>query len=250
MGPIRTIILLLFLSVPQTASAAIAYVQGVSASGIGVSSLTTGSITTTNGNLLICTATAYAGSLFLITDSKSNSYTDSITEQVSSADANTHLRQQYVNNATGGATHNFTYTFNITGDVDLGCIEVSGQATSNVLDKTATKIDNPNGTSQTSSSTATTAQNDELLVGAGMLGAFFCECTFTAGGSFTARVNITADFGVTVGQIVATRVVSVSGAYEFPFTTNASETGAIGAISTWKAAATVGASKRRIITSE
>lgn len=230
----RTIIVVLCLLLPLPAVAAIAYVQEAHVSGIGVSFVNTGDITTTNGNLIVCTGSHYADSLFAITDSKSNSYTTSIGELTSSADSNTHLTQQYSNNITGGATHNFTWTFNTAGDVDFSCIEVSGQATTDVLDRTASKIDN-SGTSHTSSATANTTQNDEILVGAGMLGAFFCECTFTAGGSFTERVNITTSFGVTVGQIIATRVISAAGAYSFTFTTDASETGAIGAISTWKA---------------
>src|SRR5262249_20372092 len=148
---------------------AIAVVQSVSQTGELVTSITTPSVTTTSGNLLIADCSYYKsdGSFTSVTDSKSNTYTDSIAEVLSSANSLIAYRQQYKENGAGGSSH--TFTLQISGSSPyptMAVKEVSGAVTSGALDKTATKNDNSGTTGGTSSATATTAQADELLAGA------------------------------------------------------------------------------------
>lgn len=228
--------LLSLLLLPAQAWAAIAVVQTTSVSGAGVSSASTApDITTTNGNLIVCSIFYFTFNAFTsITDADSNVYSTSISEITGSTSSNSHAQQKYSNVITGSATANFTATFTGNSSFDLHCTEISGQATGSVLDKTATKVDN-SGTSHTSSSTATTDQTNELLMGGGSISLYpGSDLTFTATGSFTEQESITAQLGVTFGSITASRVVSGTAAYAFTFTSDVSDSGIMGMISTWR----------------
>lgn len=233
-------LVLIFLLIANPAWAAIAVVQAVGAGSTGADSVTTADITTTSGNLFICDSSYYfdaGGAFSSISDSKSNSYTASITDQVSSGDTFSHGRQDYKENGSGGAAHNFTA--NATGGgpfLSIICKEVSGALTSGALDKVASKIDNNGNTGLTSSSTAMTSQADELLAGGGTVpGNQTGDTSFTAQSGFTENDEITGVSGVTIGLTSASKVVAATGTYAFTFDTTNSFSGIIGWVSTWKA---------------
>src|SRR5262245_36120135 len=95
----RVFLLTIFLFWPLTVQAAIAVVQSVSANATGVDSVTTGSLTTTSGNLFICDAVYYTNASFnSITDSKSNIYVNSVAESSATVDSSGKIRQQYKEN--------------------------------------------------------------------------------------------------------------------------------------------------------
>jgi hypothetical protein len=236
-----------FLLLPFQSWAVIAVVQSVGSSTFGVSSVTTSNITTTGGNLLICDAAYYqnGASFTSVTDSKSNTYAHAITEFASAFDSESRARQLYKENASGGASHNFTLTMTGNAYMALACKEVSGALTSGALDKTATKSDN-NGSSVTSSTTTTTAQANELLAGGGSIAEELGGSTnFTATGSFTENQNFPNNNGGDFGLISASKVVSATGSYEFTYTLDHTPNGSLGWISTWKASGAAAAPKRR-----
>jgi len=221
--------------------AAIAVVQSVGVQAAGVSSITTSpNINTTSGNMMICDGAYYlSGQSFnSMSDNKSNVWPDSISEVASSADSDSRGQQRFSNPITGGSGHNFTMSFTGTVSVALACKEVSGQATSGVLDRISTTNDNGGNTGISSGLTAATTQANELLAGFGFLGVGLSdEINFTATGGFTANVNLTHFSGGAQGLISASRIDSTIGQKQFTFDMDASPDtfGTVAGISTWKA---------------
>lgn len=161
----------------------------------------------------------------------SNAIPDTLTGS-GTGDAN--LRQDYKENGTGGASHTFTGTIGAAYFITISVSEISGAATSGALDKTATGSDFTHPT-HTTSSTATTAQANELIVGYG--GSIDTD-TFTIGGSYTERTNIAAVDLTTNGLVAGTRVVAATSTYAFDFTNNSgNDLRTASGISTWKEAA-------------
>lgn len=224
------------------AHAAIAVVQTVSCSSHAAASCTTGAITTTNGNLFVASSSWMFHSLVSftsVTDSKSNAYTNAIADTIDTASNEYTIRQDYKAAGSGGASHTFTATLSDAYFVSLSVIEVSG-ASSTPLDQTATGADG-NGTSHSTSSTSTTSQANELLIGNSTAGD---NITFTCGGSYTERTNIPADGGVnTSGLLNCSRNVTSASTYAFDFSTSGLARTSSG-ISTWKEAAAGGTRQR------
>src|SRR5215470_1876339 len=131
MKKLLLVILLLFL--PSRSHAALAFAQSVLAVTSG-SSITTADITTQATNsLFVCNLGWYA-SFTSLTDSKSNTYSESVgavTDPESSG--NQQLKQMYKEGGAGGANHNFT----LQGDFYLSivCVEVTGAETTAALDQ-------------------------------------------------------------------------------------------------------------------
>jgi len=200
--------LILSLCLASDAIGALAVVQSVSASSNGaVTSVTTGNITTTAGNLIVCDI-AYYGVFVSFVDSKGNTFVDAVAEMTGS-DPDGHLRQMYKENAAGGATHNFTLTLSPAGYPSINCTEISGASTSGALDKTSSNAQETGvGDPRTSGSTAGTVQNAEILKGA-------CTSpdtgTFTSLGSFTDNFNAATDAD-TMGLVSAYEISSAAGA--------------------------------------
>jgi hypothetical protein len=235
------IVALLFLIVFASPAFAQTVVQSTLAQTTSASAITTSSITSTTGNLFICDASHYSTTFTSITDSNSNVYVDSMAEITSASSVRT--REQYKANGTGGSSHTFTLTTVDVTYLSLACLEVSGAAAS-PLDQTASKADNSCTTGCTSTSTASTGQANELLIGTGS-GGTFSNAIFTAQSGFTQDQNITNGMVLLVGHMS----VSATGAYVFTFDTDhGPDIDLMGTISTWKAAAAAPTvARRRII---
>lgn len=217
----------------------IAVVQSVAAYGnAGVSSVTTGNITTTPGNLLIANLSNYnATATFLsITDStdgtnyNKNTWTNSVAALIVSNNA---TRQYYVENCNGGSTHTFRHTGNaVSYYPGIVVNEVSGYATT-PLDNQATDTDTT-GTSHTTGATATISQANELLIAFGSGGTTYAEA-YTGEVGFTTQNNQVNTPGATVGGICQSKVVSSAAGYSWTYTTS-SNAAVSHYITTWKAA--------------
>lgn len=244
------LIVLILLLLPLRVDAVIAVANSVSASADGVSFITTSNITSAaSGSLFICDGAAYApGATSVdITDSKSNAYTRPI--YIGNAyDGQVQGGQWYKENGAGGASHNFTFTYDVTSDLAVACKEVTGALTSGALDKSAYKEDNiGTATGLTSNSTATTSQNDELFSGLGALYLVGAPTSFTAQSGFTEnREENTSSQSL----VSASKVVTSTQAAEFTF--DASQEGfTLAWVTTWKATTTAATfARRRIISGD
>jgi hypothetical protein len=155
-----TLALYLLSAVPSWAQLAV--VQNSGNSGDNMTSVTASpALTTTSGNLLVCDLAMY-GTFSSFADSRTLTWTDSITLTSHSSDSGEKLGQKYVANASGGANHTFTLHLTAPGYPTVSCTEVSGAATSSVLDQTSINVSTVATTSQTSNSTSTTTQADEI----------------------------------------------------------------------------------------
>jgi hypothetical protein len=216
---------------------AIAVVQSTQATGYTVTSFTTPGLTTTGGNLFIAeylrSDTAGTAS---IADSKSNTYTGT-TAEIASGDADgRNARQLYKENGAGGSGHTFTLNVgNANGYAGLVVREVSGALISGSLDQTATKNNNSGTTGMTTSLTAATAQGDEIVCGFGAGTIAGNNFTNHSGNGFTVDQTINFAGGVSEPQISASKVVSVTGTYEYTWDAAGSETGIIGIVGTYRA---------------
>jgi hypothetical protein len=234
-------VVLLVLLAAWPAQAAIAVVQETNCSSEPSASCTTPSIASTTGHLFVVSVgfCCTTGDHTSITDSHSNPYGLVIAEFASGSA----FAMQYATaGGTGGATHTFTSNHASAGVyATISVLEVSGAAAS-PLDQTQTGIDAVSCcTAHSSTSTATTAQANELLLG---FGSTTDASTFTTdtGAGWTERTNIASD-GDTEGLITGSRVVAATGTYAYTWTTNVA-TRAVSGISTWKEATAVGVRQR------
>lgn len=234
---IKALSLCLVLALPSQAQATIAVAQDVGAQTFGASSVTTGDLTTTNGSLFIVDGCYYlqGNSFTSITDSKSNTYTTSSGELISSGDSDGRARQVYKASGTGGAGHNFTLTLSGNGFLAIAAKEVTDALASGPLDREASKSDNSGTTGLTSTATATTTQPQELLSGGACLGVAPAGTTaFTAQGGFTTDINLSHTSGGNQGILSAHKVETTTGAKTFTFDIDQSTSGTIGWVTTWK----------------
>lgn len=145
-----------------------------------VDPLTTGAITSTasGSSFLIYFATTSSATISTVSDSKSNSY----TSQASIVETNdgTKLWVYKTENGTGGSSHTATVDLSSGGILWVALVEVTGGATSSIIDVSATayNFNDPHDCA------VTTTVADTLLIAAvhtsqGVGGAY------TAGGSFT-----------------------------------------------------------------
>lgn len=181
-----------------------------------VTSVTTGTLTTTTGNF-IAVGVSHSVALTSISDSKTNAWTDSVGPIANGGDSNT---QKHAMNITGGTLH--TVSANLSGAggyVALSAVEYSGLATTLALDKIQTNTGN--SASLDSGTTAATTQNDELLMGSGTenLGP---NITWTAGASFTKRSDCNLGASTSVVYLEE-RIVSSTGTYSAPCTSSDSD---------------------------
>jgi len=218
---------------------AIAFVQGLTKSGNGVSSITSAGVATTSGNLLHAGLVNETGNFTSFTDSGGHTWTQSNAERVGFGGLDK-MRTLHTPNITGQASHTFTYTISTNGAITLGVIEISGAATSTPLDQ-ANSNEDTTGTSHASPGSLTT-QADEMIVGTGM--AFTTAfCTFAAGATFTAGANLAFASGQ-LGIIIEYKVVSSVSAYTADYTTSVNDR-TLNACATYKAAAAGGVTYAR-----
>lgn len=148
------------------------------------SSVTSSSINTTTGSLLILIAVAYDGGglggvTFTPSDSRSLTWTQA-TALV--GDATTWVGVYYNLGGSRGNTHTFTMGMDTTAQVSVAAIEVTGHATASVLDQAAS--DSQTTSTATVSSSATTNAND-LVVGVGVTRGSAGTVNWAANGTIT-----------------------------------------------------------------
>lgn len=222
---------------------AIAYVQGVSARAASATSVTTGGINTTTGNLAVATCGYYLTDTFSsVTDNgTSNTWSTSISEYTGT---NWKARELYCNSINGKSGHTFTLTVTMgLGYPTLMVREISGQTTGVGPDKTSsgqaifvianTDFDGPD--------TATTTQAAEMLLGSCWDDdSSFRSQTLSCSSPWTQdeQLNHNATY---YGFVGGHRTVSATGAYHF--TAQSTVGGGAGdnrltfLLSTWKEAA-------------
>lgn len=224
----RYLLTLLLILAAAPAEAAIAHVQTVSCSAIGVQTCTTGTITSTTGSLFVLSSAHYTdGVNSALSDSKLNVYTLA-TSELSTTNL-TQVRIDYKANGTGGASHSFTWTSSDSFYGVLSASEISG-ATTTPLDKTIGAIDTTSPHSSTA--TAATTQAAELLLGMGTN--FVGVAPVNDGGAgWVERTNIPGNGSDTIGLITGTRVVAATSTYAYTWTTGSSADSA-SHITTWK----------------
>lgn len=203
------------------------FVQRVTAIATASSSVTTGSITTSSGNLVNISVIAFdsgTGGGLATADSKTNTWANVQTQFPSSGTSSWACYQAYAKNITGGSGHTFTYDENVGGgycviEVD----ELSGVDTAAPLDKFNKAI-------SSSVSTGTTTQADEIIIYAGMNtlpSAMTLDGALTSTGSQTTAPNGDC-------LICGYQVVSATGDYSYT-TTNAGDS----LVTTYKATAVI-----------
>lgn len=195
--------------------------------GDSVSSVTTGTITTTSGNFIVAGLSYTALSSF--SDSKTNTWTTGVGPIANGGDSNL---QKYAFNISGGTLHTLTANLGAAGNYCSICaVEYSGLTTTDPLDKSNTGT----GTSGSldTTATATTSQADELLIGSGTQN-LSANNVWTAGASFTKRSEINLGATTSVGYLEE-RIVSATGAYSAPMGSDKTTAWAA-AIATYKAA--------------
>lgn len=127
--------------------------------------ITTAGVTTTGGSGSVFLAWVFheaSGEGFTsITDSNANSWA-----QVGSTyqDGNKYVRTYKCEGGTGGSSHTFTVTYSGTGGTAILVVELTGCATSNAIDQ-APAVVKDTASPFSSSTTGTTAQANEMLVG-------------------------------------------------------------------------------------
>lgn len=199
--------------VPAGGGAPIAFVQADNVSVSAASSITSGSLTFTAGNIIV--VGLLMGNTTATASISNSNGGNTWATALGPADFSTVRRsyQFYAVNCVGG-----TYTITATrssGTSNMGLVvaEYSGIATSSPLDQTSS-----GGTTSTSLSVTpdvTTTQADEVLVGTG--GAITNTLTYTAGTDYTLRH---ADTGIRMA--LEDRIVSATGTYDSPMTISAS----------------------------
>ncbi len=220
----------LCILVPSHANAAAAYVQSrIDSNGAtGDAGLTTGTLTTTSGNLLVVGVmwyTAGACGTPSVSDSKSNSW----NAVSASFDNGTFCFQGwYAYNITGGSGH--TITGNPTADEEVYIIthEVSGiQTTSDPLDKQASDV-NDAGTA-VDIGPVTTVTDGQYIAGF-----LFCHgdpCAISPSGSFNEREDTGGSYPHQSQDMVQTSAGSITATWTLSNTSAAS-----GLMATFKAA--------------
>lgn len=214
----------------------IAVVQAVAAYGDGsVTSVTTGSVSTTTGNLLIANTSNYGGASAFVSVTSSPANTFSVSVAQIQTVGGLQLRQHYVENATGDAVQTFTHTGSgVSYFPGIIVLEVSGYDAS-PLDVSATDTDS-SGTTHTTAATGTSAQANELLIGCGIGGTTFTETYTPTASGWTTQAN-TSNIPGRIGGICQSKVVTDGPTtYTWTYDSSASMESAH-LISTWKEAA-------------
>lgn len=189
----------------------------VATSSGSATSVTTSAATTTSGNLLVVMVFCFGNHIGAspVTDSKSNTWTAAIS---STGTTQGWAAMFYAANATGGASHTFTFTASSSDYLTMVVFEVEGAATSSVL-------------SNTSSSTASTASHSsgnitantsvsEIFIGGLALSAA-AEGTGTTSANYWSPTFLgTAATGTTEGAASGWRIVAPSTTSAFAVTTS------------------------------
>ena len=194
---------------------------------------------TTSGNLIIVCVDSYpsAAPTYTVTDNKSNTSASAVYRTQDTS----RIQISYFANIAGGASHSVTVqSTRSDGRLRVHLQEWSGLATSSPLDKTASATGY--SSSPSSGNTATTAQNDEALIGFAATSADVRN--FTAGSGYT-EVN---EIDVVETSSDEYRIVTSTGDYAATFTLSATDSWRC-LIATFLAAASGGATAAPLIDS-
>lgn len=180
---------------------------------------------TTTGNLVVVFVGHQSGTVNSVTDSQSNTYTKILDRSGGLAEGSL----WYAYNITGGTTPTVTVTISSSQRLHAIAKEFSGiENGSDPLDVFASAA-STSTTNHSSGATATTAQNDELVVGMLTVGTY--TGTITAGSGYGNLVNQNTQVS---GKISAEdKVVSTTGTQTATFTSSGSASLGI-AVATFK----------------
>lgn len=180
------------------------------------SSVTTAAVTTTSGNLLVAMVFCFGNQIGAtpVSDSKGNTW--------SSAIASTGVTQGwgamfYVANATGGASHTFTFTPTGSDFLTMVVFEVENAATSSVLSNTNSST--ASTTSHSSGNITANATVPEIFIGGMALSAAIEGAGSTTANYWSAALRGLAATGTTEGAVSSWRVVDPSTTDAFAVTT-------------------------------
>lgn len=210
---------------------ALAVVQKVKAIGNLVTSVTTGAISTTTGNLLVADMSFYTGNgLFSsINDTSTGNNTWSVARAVDASAASAQISQYYAKNITGHASETVTVTPTAAGYIFAGIVEISGAHTTSPLDvggnaTTSTTTSHPvstsspttvNGTiavalcssmaisSPLTEDAAYTAQNSDVTVSSSFQGTRIVSATGTQTRTVTSGLNANYNLHIATYKIAA-----------------------------------------------
>lgn len=207
---LRALLPLLLLLACGQALGAIALGQSAVCNNNAATCTSSGITTAASGSAFVV-AVVYDGTFTSLADNKSNTigagqliYAETTTYSYS-------LRIYLVTNGSGGASHTWTLTTSGSGAVGFVAAEITGAATSSLLDQIS--IINDDGVAPLTSPSITTTQAAEMLIGVAQTNytAGSTE-TFTWGNSFTAIgsiTNMTLYWPLSMGY----RIVSSTGSY-------------------------------------
>lgn len=146
----------------------------------------TPTMTTTTGNLVVVTATTAAPHTLAITDSKSNTWTAHPNSPQTVGGAQK-IYAWYSILTTGGASHTFTATTNVSDNNSIIAAEFSGLASSTPVDASNFAVDGSSVTSHSNGTlTSLTAGDDIVGVATAVEGT---TAVFTAGTNWTIPTN-------------------------------------------------------------
>ncbi len=183
---------------------AIAFVTGtsVAASAAAGATATTAGVTTTGGNLIVIAASNFASTVYVITDSKSNTYT-AITNY---AGGSSNVKLFYCLNPTVGSSHTFS---GVGAYIAISAIAFSGAKATSALDQTNGAGSASNSATQATGSITPSEDNELLITADSNRGA---AATQTCAGSVgyttpsSGKIAFSAgnNMGVAIGYIIQT----------------------------------------------
>ena len=159
-GLLAALLIVVFSSCAFANPAVVQYVNA--RPGGSSASATTAATATTTGNTFVAVITAFTNIIggTPMTDSASNTWSQAVA---STGTTEGWVAIFYVSNATGSATHTFTFTPTANGFLSVTVFEISGLATSSALD--ATDADSSTGTVTKTTGPITATGICEIFIG-------------------------------------------------------------------------------------
>jgi hypothetical protein len=219
-------------------------VQAISKTSASAASVTTAAVTTTaSGSLFIVGIACFTNKIGAtpITDSKGNTWTQALGSTGSGA--NGYIAIFYSANATGGASHTFTFTPTSSDFIAIGVLEVQGAALSSVLGSVSSST--ASAASHSSGNITSNATVAEVFFGFGAL-SFTNEGTPTLSSSLWYSAAMLPD-GAVEGLAMAFRFVAPSTTDQFTYNTGAAHNEGV-AVAGFLAAATAGSGGAHSVT--
>lgn len=208
------------------------FVQRIHFQGLAVTSVTSGSLTTTANNCGIFSASVWVNGTNnqpTASDSKGNSWAVDVSV-VDGGNAKGRVSIGHGQLASGGSGHTFTLNQGSSAYIEGDFSEFSQVVTSSALDKTATN-QVASGTTSTST-TATLAQADELIIAAIVVNVSSSNVHLTDPPSGYTSIGVNQDPNTSIGYEAAYKIVSATTAVSATWTFDSAA--AASAIATYK----------------